>query len=271
MIKMIKMIKYILLGVLAVILSACSSGGSAAPPAPLPDMVEMFFIYEESCGSCDGTAEFYEITSAHLSDVLDLYPNQIHTINTFSTGNRARFEALAQDLLNVNASALSLPLLIVNGIAYQGMDAIGANIREAFLTAGHDLFVNKYVFNPRYMRTGSELFAGFDVNPNHLTLVYFYRMVCPACMELEPILAALPKTVDIDGRQVPVDLIRINTRSGNNRERVMAFFEYFEVPDHLQSVPIMFTASGYYTGTEAIADMILHNLGHSEQVGLRMP
>jgi len=272
------MYKFLLLAALLFALAACSNTTAEPPyeptPAPpsreLPAQVDMFFIYEESCATCDGTEEFFALVGERLSDILDLHPTQIHTINTFHRGNTELFQDLAYDLLNVNANTLSKPVLIVNGLAFQGMAAIGGNMREALLTAGHDLFVNRYVFNPRYALTGDELFANTPANPQNLTLLYFYRMVCPACIEIEPLMQAIPQFVTIDGRQVQVDVIRFNTRSGNNRDRVMAAFDHFNVPDEMRSVPIIITASGHYTGAEAITEM-LETLGQSDQIGLQLP
>jgi len=244
-------------------------GAGQGSIAALPDRIEMFFIYEELCVSCDGTEEINALARQHLSDTD--YPYVLETINIFETGGMARFEILAQELLDVAASSLELPVLIVNGLAFQGMNAIRNNFNEAFLVAGHDLFERGVVFHPRYQRTGDALFDGFYADPEHITLVYFYRIVCPACIEIEPLLQALPDTVSIDGADVAVDLIRINTRSGNNRERVMAFFDAFDVPNEYRFVPIVFTASGFYTGPEAITALITESLADADHIGLTFP
>jgi len=244
------------------------SAGHEEPENNLPDMIQMFFIYDEICANCDGTEDFFALVHEQLGDVT--HPYVIETINIYSAGGQGRFEFFAGELLDVDASTLLLPVLIVNGLAYQGMNAIAGNLLEAVLTAGNDLFVRGHVFNPRYQRDGVELFADYTADPDNLTLVYFYRTVCPACLEVEPLIDALPEVVDIDGRRVYVDLIRINTRSGNNRERVIAFFEAYNVPDQYRRVPIIFTASGFYTGPEAIAGM-LEGLGQSDRLGFRFP
>ena len=262
---------------LVLFITACGgeSAGSAAsgeqPPltADLPDRVEIFYIYDEVCLTCEGAEDFLALANQHLGDAT--YPYLIETINIYESGGMNRFETLAQDLLGVDASTLNLPVMIVNGLAFQGMDAIRGNFNEAILTAGHDLFERGVVFNPRYQRTGDELFADFHADPDNLTLVYFYRIVCPACIEIEPLIQQLPETVEIDGRQVTVDLVRINTRSGNNRDRVFSFFDAFDVPNEYRFVPIIFTASGFYTGPESITRLLEESLAQSENIGLRFP
>ncbi|MCL2420391.1 MAG: hypothetical protein FWD03_00905 [Defluviitaleaceae bacterium] len=258
---------------LALLFVAC--GPAEAPPAPdpLPEVVEMFFIYEELCASCDGTEAFYRIVREQLGGgISETHPYAIITINTFNSGGQQRFEELSYNLLAMDASALRLPVLIVNGQALQGLDEIAAGLREAYLTAGDDLFVHQRIFNPRYQRTGDELFADFPINPDSLTLVYFYRLVCFACTEIEPLIDGLPETVEIDGRQAAVDVIKINIRSGNNIDRVLAFFDTYQVPDEDRMVPIIFTASGYYAGPEDITEAILSGgLWDECNLGFRFP
>ena len=270
------MLRKSLLFLLVVAMLALAACGPAAAYTPAqyemqeseqPGQIEMFFIYEEICANCDGTEDFAALVDEHLGDIN--HPYVIEIINVYHAGGQGRFEFLAQELLYVDASTLVLPVLIVNGLAYQGMNAIASNLREAVLTAGNDL-LRGHVFNPRYQRTGAELFVDYVANPDHLTLVFFYRTVCPACIEIEPLIEALPETVVIDDRMVYVDLIRINTRSGNNREKVLAFFEAYDVPDQYRRVPSIFTASGFYVGPVAIAEM-LEVLGQSDRIGFQFP
>ncbi|MDR2631135.1 MAG: hypothetical protein LBC60_09450 [Spirochaetaceae bacterium] len=56
----------------------------------------------------------------------------------------------------------------------------------------------------------------------------------------------------VEGKAVPLDIIRINTRSGNNSERVTAFFDRYQVPDEDRMVPIIFLADSYLAGFQAI-------------------
>ena len=259
-----------LIGLLAACTSSIDAGDSHTPEEiNLPDRIEMFFIYEENCSSCDETADFFALINEHIGDTA--YPYVIETINIYHAGGVGRFGELAQHLLGVESNALTLPVLIINGQAFQGMNSIRDNLHEAFLIAGHDLFTRGVVFNPRYMRTGPELFADFDANPSNITLVYFYRIVCPACQEIEPLLENLPSKVNIDGQCVSIDLVRINTRSGNNRERALAFFDAYNVPDEYRMVPIIFTASGFYTGPEKITQLLEESIAERHHIGLVFP
>jgi hypothetical protein len=237
--------------------AGCSRATGGVPePAPLreaelPERVDMYYFYEELCQSCDGAAEFDEIAEAELDGVRDRYPYAIHRINVFLRGNQDLYREIT-DSLGLDRSAPELPLLIAGGRVFSGNEGIAKNLREAFLTAGEDLFVYKRVYNPGKKKTGDQLFDDYSIQPDHLSLVYFYRTTCDECSKVTPFLNGLPEKIMAGARTFPLDIIRINTRSGNNSERIAAFFEQYQVPDEDRMVPIVFLADTYLAGYEAI-------------------
>jgi hypothetical protein len=167
------------------------------------------------------------------------------------------------DNLGLDRDLLETPFLVNGGRVFQGCDSIGNNIREAYLTAAEDLYVYNRPYNPRTRKTGAMLFDDYPVNPNNVTMVYFYRVTCPECGQTTPVIDALPKTVTINGRERPLDIIRINTRSGNNGERVAAFLETWQVPDEDRMVPIVFFSDSYLAGFDAISEGLTRNLSQN--------
>ncbi|MDR2080126.1 MAG: hypothetical protein LBP74_10455 [Treponema sp.] len=221
------------------------------PEAELPERVDLYYFYEELCQSCNGTAEFDGAAETQLAGVRDRYPYAIHRINVFLQENRNLYRG-AMDSLGLDGDTLELPLLVAGGRVFSGNERIAQNLREAFLTAGEDLFVNKRVYNPKEKKTGDRLFADYHIQPDHLNLVYFYRITCDECGKVTPFIDSLPENIIVDGRAVPLDITRINTRSGNNSERIAAFFDRYQVPDGDRMVPIVFLADTYLAGYEAI-------------------
>jgi hypothetical protein len=191
-------------------------------------------------------------------------------INLFERGGKDTYKKVCAEY-GFDTEQLTLPVFIAGGKVYQGLDNIEKNIREAYLTAGEDLYINKTVYNPLAKKTGEELFDGYTADPTHVTAVYFYRVVCEECAEAKPYVDGLPKSVRINGRRTPVDVVRINTRSGNNGDRVLAFFDAYDVPDEDRMVPIVFTATGYYAGAEAIKEGLAKELGQKGNVGFEFP
>jgi thiol-disulfide isomerase/thioredoxin len=224
-------------------------------------VIEGHFFYEELCSSCTADMDrFASILQEKLPmDERDQYPNSFRGFNIHETIGRARYVELT-DELGLDRSLLETPFFIIGGRVFQGYDSISANIKEAYLTAAEDLYVNKRPYNPRTKKTGSALFDDYPVNPDHATLVYYYRITCPECAKTTPIIDALPKMVQVNGKERPLDIIRINTRSGNNNERIAAFFEAWQVPDKDRMVPIVFFSDSYLAGIEAISEGLQRSL-----------
>jgi hypothetical protein len=111
----------------------------------LPERLDVYYFYDELCELCEPKiqAEFYDILREHLPlEEREVYPNAIHVENIFKTNGRYLYERVT-DEQGLDRGTLELPFLLVGGRVYQGNQSIADNIREAFLTAAEDLFVNK--------------------------------------------------------------------------------------------------------------------------------
>jgi thiol-disulfide isomerase/thioredoxin len=246
---------FILAGVF-ILLSAFSVFARPVPDARPPELVEkveLYYFYEELCASCDEAGKYYEMLNEKLpSGERNRYPSDFPVYNVYHAPGRSKYEQIT-DSMGINRDTLSLPVLIAGGRVFQGFEAIAGNIREAYLTAAEDSFVNGRPYNPAAKKTGDRLFEDYPVRPDHVNIVYFYRITCPECARVTPLIDNLSKTVKAGGRVFPLDITRINTRSGNNGERIAAFFEAYGVPDEDRVVPIVFFADSYLAGAEAIS------------------
>ena len=234
--------------------------------------INAYFFYEELCGTCrEDETRFFSILQEYLpQEERDRYPHNFNSVNIFETQGRFLYEQVTEDL-GLDRSFLSTPFLVLGGRVYQGYDNISTNIREAYLTAAEDMYIYNRPYNPRLRKTGDNLFDDYPENPDHKTLVYFYRVTCPECAQVTPIINALPSTILVDGKEQPLDIIRINTRSGNNSERVMAFFEAWQVPDKDRMVPIVFLSGSYLAGLENISAELENQLIIEEQPWRLLP
>ena len=235
----------------AVCLLMLCSGCAGKEKAILPETVEMYFFYDEICASCDLASKFDVIAADRMAPVRETYPYQIHKLNTFTDSGQEYFKRICAEM-GLDSEAMQLPVLIVGGRTLQGLEAIDKEMAEAYLVAGEDIFVRGEVYNPSEKKTGAELFSGYPRKNNGVRLVYFYRITCDECNQVKPIIEALPESIEVDGKKYPVEVIPINTRSGNNSERVVAFFSDYAVPDEDRMVPIVFFAEGYLAGFENI-------------------
>lgn len=130
------------------------SGCAEAEPEQ-PENVEIHFFYNQPCASCDGTKELFEIVSEELDDVSELYPYMVSVYNVFR-----KEDAAAKGILNLKSGVSGrtcrlshLPDYDCKWKYYFGTDSIRSSIREAYLTAGEDLFVyGRGVYDPTKMR-----------------------------------------------------------------------------------------------------------------------
>jgi hypothetical protein len=203
-----------------------------------------------------------------MNEYRDRYPYEIYTYNVFGSGIES-FEQITAER-GVNTENLNFPILVVGSKVYSGMEAIESNLVEAFLTAGEDIFENKYVYYPA-KDAKKPLFERSKADRSNATLVYFYRIVCEECQTVKPVIDSLPETILSGDDEVGLDIVRINTRSGNNDERVRAFFKAYNVPEEDQMVPIVFLADTYLAGYENISKYLVDYLKQGAGMGFEFP
>ena len=240
-----------LIGLFLFFCTGCTvtGGKETASDLDLPDSIEIYFFYDEICGSCEEEFSIFEVFHEMAGDVAELHPYRLISQNVAKTSGRSVFEE-AMASFGHSVENVNFPLMMVGSRLFHGEENIRQNIREAFLVAGEDIFVNKYVFN--LINSPVSPAELFQIKADKNTIVYFYRIVCPACMEVEPFLDTLPEHVTVDGENVPINIVRINTRSGDNGALIRKFFTHYDVPDHDQLVPIVFLRDRYLAGDEDI-------------------
>lgn len=243
--------------------------------APLPEKVEINYFYNEACASCEEHDVFWKMVREELGDAAEKYPYQANVYNVFKTEGASVRDAVFANLgFDQKAmQALSYPVMTINGTVYYGDEEIKASLREAYLTAGEDIFVNKRgVYDPAAEQTFAELTGAYPVQKDASTVVYFYRTVCEECIQTdEEIISKLPEKIKVKGEEMPLQVIRINTRSGRNAEIIREFFSVYQVPEEDQMVPIVFTASGYLAGYDKISASLITELENGAGLDFIMP
>ena len=112
----------------------------------------------------------------------------------------------------------------------------------------------------------------YPLEKGSATVVYFYRLTCEECIQTEEeFMDSLPEQVEADGKSYPLQVVRINTRSGSNNEILQAFFEAYQVPEEDQMVPIVFTSQGYLAGYEDITQNLLPQLEAGAGLNFQYP
>lgn len=184
------------------------------------------FFHDTACGSCDGTAEFREIISEQLYPYEKARPYRLNVKNVFKSEERSRAEEILTEQ-GLTIQEVSFPMMLINGTVYEGLDEIAANIQR-------------------------EYFAGMIAEAT-----YFYREDCQECIDLSAFMDSLPEKVKVGSVSLPVALQRLNSREGDNGDRIRELFDVYQVPEEDQMVPIVFVGDHYLAGAEEIEGKLI--------------
>ncbi len=233
--------------------------------------ITMYFFHETACGSCNGTAEFNDIYSEQLKDIdKDQYPAQVFTYNTFQTTGREKLEEVAEEW-GLDPDDINEPALLINGRVFNGMDAIESNLREQYLAAWEEGPVEPTVYQKENTLTEDQLFEGWEANADNQTVVYFYRITCPECNETEPVIEEIPDSIQVNGEETTIDLVKLNSRDGRNGDRIYEFFKAYNVAEEDQMVPIVFFKDSYLAGYDQISAHLTEKLEEGAGLGFTWP
>ena len=174
----------------------------------------------------DGTAEFREIISEQLYPYEKARPYRLNVKNVFKSEERSRAEEILTEQ-GLTIQEVSFPMMLINGTVYEGLDEIAANIQR-------------------------EYFAGMIAE-----VTYFYREDCQECIDLSAFMDSLPEKVKVGSVSLPVALQRLNSREGDNGDRIRELFDVYQVPEEDQMVPIVFVDDHYLAGAEEIEGKLI--------------
>lgn len=222
--------------------------------------ITMYFFHNTACGSCDGTAEFKDVYSEQLKEIdKDQYPAQVLMYNTFQTSGHQKMEEVAEEW-GLDPDDISEPALLINGRIFNGLEAIEKNLQEQYLAAWEDGPVEAAVYKEENTLEDTQLFDGWEADPTHQTVVYFYRITCPECNETKPVIEEIPDNIQVNGEETVIDLVEVNSREGRNGDRIYEFFKAYNVPEEDQMVPIVFFKDSYLAGYDQISAHLTEKL-----------
>ena len=206
---------------------SATAESATAENAEEEEALTIYFFHDTACGSCDGTEEFRAIISEQIYPYSEARPYRLNVKNVFKSEERDRAEELLMEEAGLTIKEVSFPLMMINGKVYEGLPEIEENIQK-------------------------EYFAGMVSEA-----VYFYREDCPECIDLAPFMDSLPETVEVGGVSLPLAQERLNSREGDNGDKIRELFEAYQVPEEDQMVPIVFVGSHYLAGAGEIEENLI--------------
>lgn len=200
------------------------------------DVVPIYFFHDTACGNCDGTEEFLKIVTEQIADLRELYPYELHIYNVFKNDGREAAEKIF-DENSLKESQIRYPALLIKGELYEGMDEIRNNLLKSYLKEAESI------------------------------AIYFYRDDCKECNDVKIFMDNLPDTIFINGTEVPFRLIQLNSREGDNGEKIRQLFTEYDVPEEEQMVPFVFLKDDYLAGKDEIEKNLMSQLEQGEGLG----
>ncbi len=206
---------------LFILLFICIAGAAFAEDAP-----QVLYFHKTLCENCDPAEEFAmrfaALTGQSLSDYRFSEYNVLH-----GSGARKLEEIAAEYGLEEPL----LPLLIFDGKAYMGEEAISGALPADFLA---------------------------DAGSTDSVIYYLYVPACESCARVEAVLSALPETVGVTRgtyaftSDVVIRRLDISKENGT----ALALFERYNVPDQDRVAPIVFLPGRYFAGAEKIEALL---------------
>lgn len=235
--------------------------------------IEIYFFHNTPCSTCNGKAEFYDIYNEELEDVdKEKYPAKVYCYNTFQINGQDKLKEIAS-LWGILPDDINEPAMLINGRFFNGLKAIEKNIREQYMLAWEDgdPTVDVIAVQKENSLTGEQLFEGWKTEPENQTVVYFYRTTCAECIETALLIDNIPKTMELNGEEVKINLVRLNTREGKNGQRASEFFRSYHVSEENQIVPIVFFRDSYLAGIDQISSELGNSLEEGAGLGFVWP
>ncbi|MDL2318422.1 hypothetical protein LJC74_05000 [Eubacteriales bacterium OttesenSCG-928-A19] len=199
----------------------------------------VYYFYQNYCDSCDPRAEFYGTFLDLTGESLDGYAYEAYDVDTPS-GMRALEEALAP--FDARAGDAGLPVVIFDGQLYMGDDQIQAGLPAYILREGGNT---------------ESFFYYLSVN------------ACESCKAVEAMLAELPASVQVKRGTVAFDSpVRYEQVTiTEDREKAMAFFDAFGVPEDRRTAPMLLAGERFYQGEKAVASFLRYSLPAGRAIG----
>ena len=237
------------------------------------ETLHVYFYHETTCGSCDGTSEFFDIFNAQVGDVKEDYLYDVQTVNTFKEGGTERLEEHLKTIGKSRAD-ISLPCVIIGQEVLCGLPEIESGIRALFLQYAKtpsSTYVDLPEEGAEAQESDKDVFADVEVPKDSAYLCGFVTLSCHDCEQAEAYYETLPETVQIDGKEYPLVIQLFNIAEPEGLEKIRAMFTAYEVPEEDQLVPIVFYKGGYIAGASNIVEQLGSHLTNGDLLGFRYP
>jgi hypothetical protein len=236
----------------------------------------VYYAYENPCELCNDQAEFIEFFNRVTADVPGRPEIFYNGFNLFRTGEARQFGYYASQL-GIDASRLSLPVLIIGDGYLAGEKALREGLRELFIRQTESARNEIAVPSKAGPAAGGKASGAFlpkypAVSSRESVLVCFVTSACENCEKAKTYLERLPESINLAGNRLsPLRLIYYNVAENEGLAAARQFFEAYQVPDKEQLVPLVFYTEGYLSGYSNIQSGLLGILATGKALNFTFP
>ena len=236
------------------------------------DTLHIYFYHETSCGTCDGTTEFYEVFNAQVGDIKADYLYEVIEVNTFKAGGTERLEEHLKTLGKTRKD-VSLPCVIIGTDVLSGLPEIESGIRESFLKYAKTPSATYVDLSDEENTEAADLnaFADIEVPKDSAYLCGFVTLSCHDCERAQAYYETLPESVTVEGKEYPLVIQLFSIAEPEGIEKIRAMFEAYQVPEEDQLVPIVFYKNGYIAGAANIEAELGAHLTNGDLLDFQYP
>ena len=222
--------------------------------------IEVTIFYMDGCVACREDERLREIFIEQLPDDFDRSVFTMTFYNTFQMSGNARFneilEEFERDRHNTNLPLTIIGVELFFGEAGIGEAALYLPLKYAQLREGSGGCQENEALDERQEVEDEEAqplgitFAPLD----KLMIRYYSTEACPACEVVSAFLEQLLAYTIVDGIQYPILIEEISILEDDNWQELFGLFEFFQLPERAQVVPIVFVGKNVLSGDREIVN-----------------
>ena len=191
------------------------------------DAHEVLYFYANYCEQCDPEGEF-----AERFELLTGWPMEECAFSAYNTVRASGKEALAAAKERFSLEDVTIPTVIVDGVAYQGAAQMNSELATEALS---------------WRETSDSV------------ILYAYIPACESCDRVQDTLSRLPESVLVKRGSIEFSsAVRVESLDASRSPGTLdMLFEKYGVPDDERVTPVVFFADRYLSGEAAINDRLM--------------
>jgi hypothetical protein len=223
--------------------------------------LDVYYVTNNPCETCHEYENFLSAFQQALGQ--DAAHCKVTKVYLLTEQGKATFDSLCQKLAIPREDRIP-PMLIVGSQYITGLQNIETNGCALYLAEKNNRKYSPGASLGAPAATTAAHTAAASAGPDDSYLLYFTTELCGACKDTKEYLATLPALVDAtDGQRTVHSRIVLDVRSTTdykNMTLLTNLYEKWNVPEDERTVPVVFYASGWLRGADAIRGSLMKEL-----------